>query len=185
MIIGLSGTLSSGKDTVAGYLEENEGFQHISLSQILRELAREKGVEINLENLTKLGNSILADYGPAYLVKRAEKKVNFAKDLVISSIRQPNEIEYLRTKEDFFMVFVDADSKIRFERSVKRDRKGDSKTLEKFIAIEKKEIDGKSGAMDLNYCKAHADYVLLNNGTMEDFKQKIKKTIEEIKGKSS
>jgi dephospho-CoA kinase len=185
MIIGLSGTLSSGKDTVSEYLEKNEGFQHISLSQVLRDLAREKRLEVNLENLTQLGNSILADYGRAYLVKKAEKQVDFSGDVVISSIRQPNEIEYLKTKKNFFMIFVDAQAKIRFERSVARNRRGDSQTLEEFIAIEKKEIDGKSGGMDLNYCKDHADYVLLNNGTMEEFKQKIQQILGEIRKKTT
>jgi len=182
MIIGLSGSLAAGKDTVAEYLEA-KGFRHISLSVILRDLLKEKNIEINLENLTRVGNSILDEYGPAYLVKRAEKIADFSSDLVISSIRQPNEIEYLKKRRDFFMVFVDADIKIRFSRSEIRSRQGDSKTLEEFAAIEKKEMDGKSGGMDLQYCRKAADFVLLNNGTLDEFEGAIEKTLAEIKEK--
>lgn len=184
MILGLSGTLSSGKDTVAEYLIGKEGFQHVSLSTILREIAKEKKLELNLKNLTNLGNSILRDYGPAYLVKRAEKKADFSKDLVISSVRQPSEIEYLRTKKNFFMVFVDADAEVRFKRLVKRGRQGDSETLEEFIATEKKQIDGQTGAMDLNKCREMADYLIENNGTMEEFEAKIAETLSDIRNKT-
>lgn len=185
MIIGLSGTLASGKDTVAEYLEKNEGFQHVSLSAILREIVAERGLEANLENLTKVGNSILAEFGPAYLVKRAEKQVDFSKDLVISSVRQPNEIEYLKTKKDFHMIFVDAKPEVRFERLRKRGRQGDSRTLEEFIETEKKQEDGKSGGMDLNRCRDMADYILDNNGTMDEFVRKIEEALVEIKEKTA
>jgi len=55
MIIGITGSLAAGKDTVAQILEEN-GFRHISLSQILRDLVIKKGGDLSTASLTEEGN---------------------------------------------------------------------------------------------------------------------------------
>lgn len=181
MIIGLSGTLAAGKDTVAEYLVEREGFNHISLSAVLRKVAGEKGIEITMENLTKFGNSLKTEYSADYLVNRAKKEIDFSKNIVVSSIRQPEEIENLKKYKDFYMIFVDADIKIRFDRLVKRGREGDVGDFEKFKDQEKKQFDGQSGGMNLGKCRELADYVIMNNGTMKGFEDEIKKIFGQIK----
>jgi dephospho-CoA kinase len=183
MIIGLSGTLAAGKDTVAEYLVESEGFDHISLSAVLRKLATEKGIEITMENLTDFGNSLKVKFSADYLVERAKKEANFSRNIVVSSIRQPEEIMNLKREKDFFMIFVDADIKIRFERLAKRGRQGDVKEFKKFEEQEEKQLDGQSGGMNLGRCREIADYIILNNGTMDKFKGEIKRTIQQIKEK--
>ena len=35
-LLGLTGTIASGKDTVASYLSENHGYYHVSTSEIVR-----------------------------------------------------------------------------------------------------------------------------------------------------
>lgn len=180
MIIGLSGTLSAGKDTVAEYLVNQKGYDHISLSEILRDIARERGIEINMVNLTKLGNSLIETHGEGYLVERAKQKVGFDHDLIVSSIRQPAEVDMIKSQPNSYVVFVDADAKIRFERLKARGRAGDSETLEEFIELEQKQSDGKSGAMNLNECKRKSDFVLENNGTKEEFLERIEDLFDKI-----
>ena len=183
MIIGLSGVLAAGKDTVAEYLEEKRGFQHVSLSAILREMVGEMGLEINLENLTEVGNSLKEKDGPACLVEKAKRKADFDQDLVISSIRQPGEIERLRQERDFFMIFVSADPKVRFERLLKRNRSGDVTDFDEFLKLEAEQMDGKAGGMNLGKCREMSDYFLENNGTIVEFEDKREKTLDEIKAK--
>jgi dephospho-CoA kinase len=178
MIIALSGTLVAGKDTVADYLENKKGFRAIGLSDILREMVKERGLEINLENLTKVGNKI----GTAML-ERALSERRDNENIVFTSIRQPKEIELLKKQKDFFLIFVDADPKIRFERLQSRGRTGDSETFDQFMEIEAKQIDGKSGGMDLGTCKKMADHVIENNGTMEEFGRKIEEVFSKINKK--
>ncbi len=180
MIIGLSGSPASGKDTVAEYLEKEKGFDHISLSSILRELVTKDGLELNLENLTKVGNAI-----GTKLVEIALSRVNKDNNTVVSSIRQVAEIETLKKEKDFFMVFVDAAARIRFERLKSRGRAGDSKTFEEFVDVEYKQSDGKTGGMNLTKCKEMSDYVIENNGTMEEFYEKIEQTFNAIKKRVS
>lgn len=177
MIIGLSGVPAAGKDTVAEYLERNKNFTHISLSAILREIVISRNLELNLHNLTEVGNSLIGEFGEGYLVKEALKRIDQNENAVISSIRQPGEITQLQKQNDFIMVFVDADPKIRFERLKLRGRAGDSETFEDFINIEKKQLDGKSGAMNLGKCKEMSDIVIENNGSIAEFSQKIENII--------
>jgi len=180
MIIGLSGTLAAGKDTVAEYLVSQKGFDHISLSEILRDVARERKIEINMKNLTELGNNLIKTHGGDYLVKRAKQTVDFGHNLIISSIRQPAEVDKIKNEPNAFVVFVDAKPEIRFDRLQKRGRIGDSETLEEFIDLEKKQSDGKSGGMNLNECKRRSDFVLENNGTKEEFVNKVEDFFDRI-----
>lgn len=174
MIVGLSGTPASGKDTVAEILEK-KGFSHFSLSQILRDFMREEGLEINIENLTSFGNKI-----GTKLVERALETIDPSHDTVISSIRQLEEIDILKKNKNFFMLFIDADARLRFERLKKRGRAGDSETFEQFIAIEAKQ-QGKSGVMNLAACREKSDFIIENNGTLQEFQNKVEDILRKIK----
>ena len=180
MIIGLSGTLSAGKDTLAEYLVEKEGFFHVSLSGVLREIARKEGIEETMTALTKLGNAIEKRYGKGYLAKLALDKIPPRRNAVISSIRQPPEIEVLRQAGRFKMIFVDAAARIRFERLKKRAREGDSQTWEEFVGLEKKQMLGSYCGINLLGCKKASDYIIENNGTREEFTKKIRGVVAEI-----
>jgi len=182
MIIGLSGTLCAGKDTVAKHLIDKEGFFHISLSGILREIARREGIAETMAELTELGNSLESKFGKGYLAKLALEKVPAGRDAVVSSIRQPSEIEFLRREGALKMIFVDANPKIRFERLRVRAREGDSQTSEDFIDLEKKQISGGHGGINLSECKEMSDYVIENNGTREEFSKKIQSVVRKIIG---
>ena len=179
MIIGLTGTLCAGKDTVAEHLME-KGFDHVSLSAILREKISERGIEITLDNLTKFGNSLKETESELFLVKEAMSRINPGENTVISSIRQGGEIDFLKEQKDFHLIFVDADPKIRFKRLLLRNRPEDPKTFEKFMENEEKQMDGKSGGMNLLYCKQNADFILNNNDSRDEFEKDLENILEKI-----
>ncbi len=182
MIIGLSGTLCSGKDTVAKHLVEDDGFFHISLSQILRDLAEKENIPHTMVALTQFGNSLNETHGLGYLAKLALARVKEGENTVISSIRQPSEIDVLRKINGFKMLFVDADQGIRFERLRGRNRQGDSEKFEEFVELEAMQNSGNHGGMNLRECKQNSDYVIENNSTMDDFLSQIEDVKNKIKG---
>lgn len=175
MIIGVSGTPASGKDTVAEYLEKEKGFDHISHSAILRELVKKQGLDLNLENLTEAGNKV-----GTKLVEIALSRINKDRNTVVSSIRQVAEIETYKKEKNFFMLFVEADARVRFERLKSRGRVGDSETFEQFIDVEYRQSDGKSGGINLEGCKKQADFVIENNGTIDELYDQIEQVYEAI-----
>jgi len=178
--VGLTGTFASGKDTVAEYLQKM-GFEHFSLSDEIRKIAAERGLGISRDELRNLGNDIRSEFGADYLPKRVLKRAKSAK-VLISSIRQPAEIEYLKRRGDFVLIAVDAPVEIRFKRLKKRNRPGDPKTIKELIEKEKKEMqsNGKN-AQKLHECMLKADEIIINDG---DFK-KLYKEVDRVLARRS
>lgn len=181
MIIGLTGSYCSGKDTVADYIVKKHGFEHYSLSDIIRECMKEEGIETTRENLIVFGTNLREQNGNGVLAQKAMKKMQKDKNYCITSIRHPDEINELRNRKDFILINVDAPQDIRFGRMRKRNRPGDPETLEKFIELEKKESQSEGSGQQLAKCAAMADIVFIND--LNDFdalKIKTEQLLSEI-----
>ncbi len=180
MIIGLTGTLSSGKDQVSEYLM-TKGLKHYSLSVILREIAEERGIEKTRDNLRDLGNDVAHEKGPDSLAREALSRIGDVKEgnFIISAIRKSEEVKLLKQRPDFLFIAVDADPTLRWERSQKRAREGEHKqTFEEFMNKEKAETSGNN-VQRLDICISMADYKVMNNGTIEDLNKKIDEILKE------
>jgi dCMP deaminase len=175
MIIGVTGFFCSGKDTLAEILAD-KGFAHISLSDMIRDELRNRKQKVSITSLTKVGNKLRREKGQGILAERALEQIDFSRNWVVTSIRHPLEVEVLRSRPDFLMVFVDAPQKVRFERSLARARKGDPLTLDEFISAEEQQMHPESGdpaSQALALCRKQADIQLLNDTGLEDFRQKV------------
>ncbi|MFA4995561.1 MAG: AAA family ATPase [Patescibacteria group bacterium] len=179
MIIGLTGTFGAGKDAVSEYLAE-KGFEHISTSDILREVAKERSLGLDRETVRMLSNNLKKEFDSAILAKMAVEQKS-KKNLVISALRDIGEIDYLKTIDNFKLIFVDAPIEIRYERLIKRSRDDQEKklTLEELKEKEQLEMSGKS-SQRIDLCKEKADYIIDNSGTIEGLNKKIDKILENI-----
>ncbi len=183
MIIGITGTFASGKDTVAEYLAKKKGFERVTLSDIIREELKKRGLSETRENLQKIGNELRRQKGPLYLLKEALSRVKSNK-VVIAGVRQRDEADFFKQGEDRILLAVDAPPHIRFERLRARGRKGDTLTWEEFVAKEKEEMSGKGGiAQDVKYCMDKADFVLDNSGDEDYLYDQIDEILEIIQEK--
>ncbi|MCL2145517.1 MAG: AAA family ATPase [Endomicrobia bacterium] len=163
MIIGLTGSYCSGKDTAADYIVEKHGFTHYSLSDIIRESMKEEGIEPTRENLIVFGTNLRAQNGNGVLAKKAMSKMQDNQNYCITSIRHPDEINEFRNRKDFILINVDAPQNVRFERMRKRSRDGDPETLEKFVEFEKKESQSEGSGQQLVKCAEMADITFIND----------------------
>lgn len=178
MIIGVTGTFGAGKDTVAEYLIE-KGFFHFSLSDALRKEMDKRGIPKNIDNMTTFANDFRIEKGHDILARLAleEVRATNATNIVITSIRNPKEAEFLKTQDDFMLIAVNAPIEIRYERIKSRKREGDEVTFEKFKAQEQIQMEGGEGKQNLGPLIKMADYTLINDGTLKEFKEKIDKLI--------
>lgn len=183
MIIGVTGSNASGKDTVALFLEKR-GFQHLSLSDELRDELKKKKLPLTRNNLIKIGNDLRKKYGPDILAKRVFKKVSL-KNVVLTSIRNTAEVNFLERRKDFALLVIDADPKLRYKRSKKRGRIGEGETFEEFLEKENREKQDHSFGQQLHLCMELADYKIENNTTrknlyknIENFLKKLEKSNE-------
>lgn len=180
MIIGLTGTFAAGKDTVAEYLVE-KGFEHHSTGDQIREIAEERGIKQNRDVLRELGNELRDKYGSEFLCRRIIEEKAKTDKVVISGIRQPGEIEYLRELGHFHLIAVDAPVEVRFERMQQRNREGDPKTIEEMVEKERKEMESAGpNAQRIHECMQLADSLLINDKDREELHEKVDEVLEKF-----
>lgn len=169
-IIGLTGTNAAGKGEAAKFFIDN-GYSYFSLSDLIRDELRENNQPITRNNLIKTGNALREAFGPDILARRVMEKIKG--NTVIDSIRNPQEIEYLKQNQSFILLAVDADLKIRFDRAKKRGRNESASTVEEFKNKEAEELANHEKAQQLTNCMKKADHTIINDGSLSDFHRKL------------
>ncbi len=182
IIIGITGTLGAGKGTIVEYFVEEKGFVHYSVRGLLKEKLVEMGETVNRDSLTHLANKLRAGNSPSYLIELLyDKASENGKNCIIESIRTPGEIELLRKKPDFYLLAVDADPKVRYERIVLRNSETDNISFETFLENEKREMQSNDpNKQNLSACIKQADYVINNNGSLEQLKKQVEEFCKQL-----
>lgn len=184
MIIGLVGQMASGKGEFVKILLE-KGFEYITLSSMVREEARRRGILEEREKLMEVGNSMRAAYGASVLAKRAMEKIMASghENWVIDGIRNPAEIVELRKGKNVYIVGVHASQNLLVDRIMSRGRGGDAN--ECFEILHKIEREWGKGeppdGQQVGKCMEMVDVVIENEGTLEEFEKKIKNYLNSIK----
>jgi len=169
MIVGLTGKFAAGKGTVAELLKER-GFRYHSLSDVIREELLARGLPESRENLMETGNALRRADGPAALALRIVSRLASG-DHIVDSIRNPAEVEVLRTVPGFFLLGVDADQRVRYERLTARNRIGDPTSFEQFAELEARETHSTDPTkQQLHATWSLADEAVANDGTQADLK---------------
>lgn len=184
LVIGITGTIASGKDVVARILKD-KGFQIISLGEVIREELKSKGVEINRKNQQDLGNELRREFGGQVLAERALKKFkSYDAPLVINGIRNLDEIKYLKENSDFKLVGVDAPLETRWMRVQARNRDADLLNHDRFVIDDARDkgFNEPLNGQQVGMCLVHADFLINNDeeltGPIEN--SKLFKDVNEV-----
>jgi cytidylate kinase len=185
-VIGISGTNGSGKDTLGRALSLRHNFLFVSVTDLLREEARRRGLAIERENLRMISAEWRRQYGYGVLVDRAYSQFEELSDkydgLAIASLRNPHEADKVHELGGI-VIWVDANAKTRYERIQRnlaergRDTE-DEKTFEQFMVEEEMEMHTPPGGDDANLnmsaVKTRSDLVLNNDATnLQEFESFI------------
>jgi cytidylate kinase len=181
-LIGLAGTNGSGKDTVGEVLSQKHGFWFISVTDLLRDECRKRGLPVERENLRAISAEWRRQLGLGVLVDKAMAAFNELpnKDsyvgVVMASFRNPAEADRLHELGGT-VVWVDADPHVRYERvqanAASRGRaEEDTKTFEEFLAEQEAEMHPPEGAdaavLNMSAVRVRADIKLENNSNSLD-----------------
>lgn len=177
-VIGLTGPNSSGKGETAGILVNELGYRMLSLSDMLREEARRRGLEPVRDVLIPLGNELRRDRGAGVLAEMALERVS--PPALVDSIRNPAEVAVLRRIPGFVLVAIDAPVELRHERSLRRARPGDARTLDEFLEKERRENTADPSAQQLTATAALADAVVRNEGSLDDLRREVLALVESL-----
>lgn len=182
MIIGLTGTIGAGKGMVVEYLKE-KGFEHFSARTLIEEELEKHRLSFDRSNMADMGNKLRKENGPGYIIKTLyEKALSSGKNSIVESIRTPGELEKLKDKKDFYLIAVDANREIRYERIKKRGSATDHISYEQFVADEERELKSDDPfSQNILGCILKADFNVTNNGDIKSMREQIDKILGKIK----
>lgn len=181
-VIGVIGTIASGKDSVSNHLVKKYHFKKIVMSNFLRAEARKREIKPTRDNLRKLQHELRARYGEDYLVNKAIAEIKTKdhmsmKNVVVDGLRTTIDIELAKKKLGAKIIMVDAEPFVRFMRARKRGRKGDSETYEQFLHQEAIE----SATFNFHKTFKMADFKIDNGSSLQETQKQVDKILKLIK----
>lgn len=175
-VIAVVGPIASGKGALISLLEKN-GYHCLSLSDVVRQKAKEWGLPLTRENLQNVGDQLRQKFGGTILAELAtqEIKKHPEEKFVVDSVRNPAELLYIKNNFNAFTIGITASAKKRFELMQIRGREWDPKTWEEFEKLEERDrgVGQEDFGQQVEKCLEMADIVVDNNGSFEDFQTNL------------
>lgn len=183
IILGFVGELGAGKTVICNYLKSKYSANSYRFSDPLRDILNRVYLDQSRENMQNLSTILRAQFGQDLLAKIMANDAG--KDggeiVTVDGVRRFPDIEHLLKLEGFHLVYVTAESKLRYERIITRNQNpGESDiSYEEFLESEKSEAD-----ISIKGVSKEAGFTIENNGSMEDLYNKVEDLLNEIKSKN-
>ncbi len=181
IVIGLLGEKRSGKGKFIELLRNI--VKPITVSQIgsaavLSETLKIWEIEPSRSNLQKLAILMDREFGKGTVTNAVFQRIlSDPSDIVIfDGVRWPSDIKKIKTFEKNYVVYVTANPDMRWRRSRLMNEKVGENTAsyEQFIDEEKAYTE-----QFISEIGANADFKIVNEGTLEDFKNEVRRFCKE------
>ena len=193
IIVGITGTNGAGKGTVVERLMNKYQFKHYSVRNYLLSIMEKNGVNNNDRNAMRdTANKLRAEHSPSYIVEQLlnQALLNGNNDVdeqqqmsIIESIRVPKEAIALKEKGQgsFYLLAVDADPKVRYQRILQRQSETDNVTYLEFLEQEDAEmVNVEDHKQNLKKCIEISDAIIYNDQTIDDLNIQIDQFVDSI-----
>jgi dephospho-CoA kinase len=182
MVIGIAGTHGAGKGAVVQLLKE-QGFIHCSARDLFLEELRKRGVaEPDRPAISAVANELRQAHGVDFVPNTFMERYDCAThDVIIESIYTMGEVNAIRNAGGYILA-VDADPEIRYERIKHRMSETDRITKEDFL--KQQEIEARSDdptKQNARTVMENADYQIENNGDLEELRVEVNYVLEKIR----
>ncbi len=172
-IIGIVGMPGSGK-SVFDNVAKDLGFTIIIMGDVVRAETIKQGLELTPENIGNVMISLREKDGAAVVAKRCIPRIKKSEKVIIDGIRSLAEVEVFRkTFPEFKLVHIHASPDARFRRIANRNRSDDSQDWLIFTERDRREL-----GIGIGSAIALADYIIVNEGTLSQFKVKVRNFLE-------
>jgi uridine kinase len=179
IVLGISGRNGSGKDTVADYLVSKHQAEKLVFSDLLTEALSFFITKIGRSDHAWLSTFLREKYGEGILgvaMKRRIKR-STADLVVVSGLRDFGELSMIRSFSSGYLVFVETDQKVRWERLKKRNKKADDTVSFLKFQRQKEKLPSEAWISGL---KEKADFIINNNSQRELAEQQVEKILTKI-----
>jgi len=178
MIIAFVGYPLSGKSTAAEVAKEL-GIPVVTMGDVVREEVLRRGLEPNLQNLSRVASELREKEGMDAIAKRCIPKIRSLGSVVlVDGVRGIDEVKaFKKAFDDFVLIAIECPLEIRFERAKKRRRSDDVLRIEDLLERDRREESwGLKEAMEV------ADFTIENKGELEEFKEKVRALLRRLLG---
>lgn len=175
-IIAIVGMCGSGKSIASAKLEEL-GYKKVYFGGVTMEKLQESGLEVTPENEKMMREKLRNDLGMgayAIVLLPKIKELSINNNVVLDGLYSWDELMILNKEFELTTIAVVADKDLRYERLSKRIERPFNKTEAIRRDITEIENIAKAGPI------AYADFYIFNNGTIEDFHNRLDEILKEI-----
>ena len=177
-IIAIVGMCGSGKSIASDILEQ-KGYSKVYFGGVTMDKLKEKNLEITPENEKIMREKLREDLGMGAFAKillPQIEELHKTNNVVLDGLYSWDEYKILKDKlgKNLTVISVVCDKSIRYERL--STRKIRPHTEKEAIARDLNEIENISKAPPI----AYADYYILNNVTLEEYRKRLEEIIEKI-----
>ena len=178
-IICITGMPGSGKSSVASILSR-KGFGAVSVSKRVKEMMRRQGIRVNTKSLRDFSLRLKGRRGNHIMAVEIEDQVKRkGGNVAIDSVRNMEEVHYIRNNTKgarVFLIAVTATRAERYRRMIARRRSDDIRNRNEFLSREAKEARLGVGRAILE-----ADFIIGNTGKMDDLRSSVAEVLKLIR----
>jgi dephospho-CoA kinase len=178
-IVGLVGESGSGKDTVAYHLRDVYGAILLRFSDPIKDILRMFFERPSREDQSWVAVQFKKQFGKDIFCRALDRKIAFIENITsLNGLRYPEDYDYLRGFEKNVLIYITANQKLRWQRTVGRGEKSDDiASFEKFIEMEST-LETEKNIPEIG---KKADFIIHNEGTLEELMQKTEEIMRTIK----
>ncbi|HEV2230786.1 MAG TPA: AAA family ATPase [Thermoplasmata archaeon] len=169
--VGMPG---SGKDELVE-VARGLGLATLKMGDLVRDETRRRGLPLNNASIARIANEEREKHGPGVWAQRAVPKLIETK-MLVDGCRSDTEVSVFRHHfGDLFVLGIYSSPEARYDRMTRRARGDDGQSLQEFFDRDRRELKwGIGNALTL------ADGMLLNEGSLEEFRRAGRETIQRI-----
>lgn len=174
MIIGIAGSFGAGKGAVVEYLVREKGFSDFSARAFITKEVKHRDLPVNRDSLILVANDLRQKHGPTYIIgslyTEAKQKGG---DVVIESLRAVAEV-HLMKELGGLVLGIDADPRVRYERTLVRGSETDGVSFEEWLEHERQESNPDDPTkQNIFGALKESSMVIENNGSLEELYEKV------------
>lgn len=176
-VVGITGMPGAGKATV-NEIVRNTGYSLVVMGDEVRKETERRGLKPTPNNLGKIMLKLREEEGPTVMAERCIPNIEEAEShvVVVDGIRSLPEIaEFKKRFPNFKLIAIHASPETRFQRLFQRKRSDDPEGWKTFAERDLREL-----SVGLGSAIAMADYMIVNEGTKDEFKRNIRRVLEDV-----
>jgi len=178
-VIGFTGMPGAGKSEAVS-VARSMGFEIFSMGDVVRCAASGRRVPLDDPSVGAFATEERRIHGKDVWAKRTAEKIRAegSRNIVIDGIRSIDEIDFFRREfgRDFVLIAIHTKSEERLDRILKRAREDDVRSMRELENRDTRELGWGIGS-----AIAKADIMIVNDSTLEEFRERVKETLLSLK----